>query len=520
MKPVSRNTTRWWTLAIATSATFMLILDLTVVNVALPQLRNSLGATFTDMQWVLDAYTVTLAALLLTGGSLADRIGRKRMFSIGLAMFTLSSLAAGSAQTILALQIARGVQGTGAAILFAVAPALIGQEFRGKERGLAFGIFGGIVGLALALGPLIGGVLTGALSWRWIFLVNVPIGILVQVLSAMQLHESRDPQRSSVDWTGMIMFSAALALMVIGFLRAEALGWTSTPIVALLGGSVLILIGFVALQRRLGQRAMLDLSLFRIGTFSAVCAATLITNATSMAAMFLGATYLQNVLGYSPFAAGMRLLPMTLVLFVVAAITGPAVNKVSPGILLGTSIGLIAASMGLVTLVEPGSSWTALLPSMVVMGFGIGLFNPPRASVTIGVVDPSRGGMASGMGETFQQVGVAVGIAGFGALFHHRVVDAFSSSPLASQLGADAARLAQAAVAGAPTGVDLDPGTLRQVAEVSRTAYVQGFTSVMVLCAIVCGVGAVIAFLFVRRADLHASALEGAADPTPDEVPA
>jgi EmrB/QacA subfamily drug resistance transporter len=520
MKPTTRDTTRWWTLAIATSATFMLILDVTVVNIALPQLRASLGASFTDMQWVLDAYTVTLAAFLLTGGSLADRIGRKRMFAIGLVMFTISSLAAGSAQTILALQVARGVQGIGAAILFAVAPALIGQEFLGKERGMAFGIFGGIIGLALALGPLIGGVLTGVLSWRWIFLVNVPIGVVVLVMSALRLRESRDPRPHSIDWSGMIAFSAALALLVIGFLRGEALGWASGPIVGLLGGAIVILVGFVALQRRRGERAMLDLSLFQIGTFSAVCVSTLISNATSLAAIFLEVTYLQNVLGYSPLAAGIRVLPLTLVLFVVAAMTGPAVNKVSPGILLGASIGLIAAGMGLITLVEPGSSWTALLPSMIVMGIGMGLFNPPRAAVTIGVVEPAKGGMASGMGETFQQVGVAVGIAGFGALFHHRVVDAFTRSPLASQLGADAERFAQAAATGAPASGTLDPGTLQQVAEVSRAAYVHGFTSVMALCGIVCGIGALIAFVFIRRGDLHASAVDAPAVSTPADASA
>lgn len=514
-KPRSTDNTRWWTLAMATSATFMLILDVTVVNIALPQLRASLGASFTDMQWVLDAYTITLAAFLLTGGSLADRLGRKRLFAVGLVIFTLASLAAGSAQTILTLQLARGIQGVGAAILFAVAPALIGQEFLGKERGMAFGIFGGIIGLALALGPLIGGVLTGVLSWRWIFLVNVPIGVLVLGLSAVRLRESRAPSAHGIDWLGMIAFSAALALLIIGFLRGEALGWTSPPIMALLGGSIAILIGFVAIQKRLGQRAMLDLSLFQIGTFSAVCVATLISNATSLAAIFLEVTYLQNVLGYSPLAAGVRVLPLTLTLFVVAAMTGPAVNKVSPGILLGASIGLIAAGMGLITLIEPGSSWTSLLPSMIVMGIGMGLFNPPRAAVTIGVVEPSRGGMASGMGETFQQVGVAVGIAGFGALFNHRVVDGFSSSAVASQLGPSAAGFAQAAATGAPASTALDPGTLQLVADASRTAYVHGFTSVMALCGIVCGVGALIAFLFIRRGDLHESALAAAAGADP-----
>jgi hypothetical protein len=330
------------------------------------------------------------------------------------------------------------------------------------------------------------------------------------------LRESRAPSAHGIDWIGMITFSAALTLLIFGFLRGEAMGWTSTPILGLLGGSAVLLIAFIAVQRRRGERAMLDLSLFRIGTFSAVCVATLISNATSLAALFLEISYLQNVLGYSPLAGGIRVLPLTLTLFVVAAMTGTAVNKVSPGVLLGTSIGLIAIGMGLITFVDPGSSWTALLPSMIVMGIGMGLFNPPRAAVTIGVVEPSRGGMASGMGETFQQVGVAVGIAGFGALFHHRVIDAFSSTAVASQLGPRAAELAQAAVTGARPDVAVDPGIMQQVADASRAAYVHGFTSVAALCGIVCGVGAVIAFLFIRRSDLHESAVS--ASPEGDQL--
>jgi hypothetical protein len=276
-----------------------------------------------------------------------------------------------------------------------------------------------------------------------------------------------------------------------------------------------ILIVFIAIQQRRKEHAMLDLSLFRIGTFAAVCVATLLSNATSLAAIFLEVTYLQSVLAYSPLAAGIRMLPLTLTLFVMAAMTGPAVNKVSPGVLLGVSISLIAIGMGLILFIEPGSSWTALLPSMVVMGMGMGIFNPPRAAVTIGVVEPARGGMASGMGETFQQVGVAVGIAGFGALFNHRVVDAFSNSAVAAKLGTGAAALAQAAATGAPTGSTLDPDTLQQVADASRSAFVHGFTGVMALCGIVCGVGAVIAFLFIRRSDLHESALSGAPEAEP-----
>lgn len=221
------NPARWWTLAIVSIATFMLMLDLTVVNVALPDLRTALHADFADLQWVLDAYALTLAAFLLTGGSLADRLGRKRVFSAGFAIFTLSSLAAGAAPGILTLNLARGAQGIGAAVLFAVGPALLGQEFRGRDRATAFGVFGGVSGLAIAFGPLIGGSLTQGLSWRWIFLLNVPIGIVAMILGRFRLRESVEPGAHRVDWAGLTTFSSALVLLVLGFLRGENQGWTS-----------------------------------------------------------------------------------------------------------------------------------------------------------------------------------------------------------------------------------------------------------------------------------------------------
>ncbi|MET9616849.1 MFS transporter [Kitasatospora indigofera] len=511
-----------WTLALVCAAMFMLMLDVTVVNVALQDLRTSLGADFSDLQWVIDSYTLTLAAFLLTGGTLADRLGRKRVFNIGLLIFTLSSLAAGLAQDVLQLNLARGVQGVGAAVLFSVGPALIGNEFRGKDRGKAFGVFGGIAGLALAFGPLVGGFLTNSFSWRWIFLVNVPIGLAALVVGALRLRESRDPRAHGIDWPGMVTFGAALALLVLGFLRGESAGWGSGPIVGAFTGSLVLFVVFVLVERSRGEAAMLDLSLLRIPTFTGISLATLLSNATSLAAVFLQISYVQNVLGYSPWETGLRFMPMMLTLFVVAAITGGMLNSVAPGLLVGLSIAFIAAGMGLVTLVEPGSSWTALLPSMIVTGIGMGLFNPPRAAVTIGVVEPEKAGMASGMGETFQQVGVAVGIAAFGALFHHRVVDSFVGSQTGAQLGSSAAEVGRlAATQGDAGAAQAAPAALAdQVSAAAEAAFVHGLTDVMVVCAVVAAVGAVIAFVFIRRRDLHESALGDAASPAEETVAA
>lgn len=501
---VTPSSARGWTLALACIAMFMLMLDVTVVNVALPDLRRSLHANFAGLQWVIDAYTLTLAAFLLTGGSLADRLGRKRIFLGGLVVFTLSSLAAGTATSVLALNLSRGVQGIGAAVLFSVGPALIGNEFRGADRGKAFGIFGAVAGLALACGPLVGGLVTDQLSWRWIFLLNVPIGVLALVAGAIWLRESSQPQRHRIDWLGMVSFGAGLTLLVLGFLRGESSGWTSAPILGAFVLGLLLLLAFVAIEKRLGHAAMFDLSLLRNRTFTGVCLATFLSNATSLAAVFLEISYLQNVLDYSPWQTGLRFMPMMLTLFVVAGATGPLVNKVSPGVLIGASIGFIGVGIALVTLVQPGSGWTALLPSMFVTGIGMGLFNPPRAAVTIGVVPPERAGMASGMGETFQQVGVAMGIAAFGAIFHARTVHSFTSSALGGQLGSRAGELAQSVAAGGASAV---AGQGADIAHQARVAFVHGMTSVMVPCAIFALIGAAIAAVMIRRADLHESAL-------------
>jgi EmrB/QacA subfamily drug resistance transporter len=508
----AKSANRWWTLGIVSIATFMLMLDLTVVNVALPDLRTSLHADFSALQWVLDAYALTLAAFLLTGGSLADRLGRKRIYTAGFALFTAASLACGAASGIVALNIARGVQGVGAAVLFAVGPALIGQEFRGKDRGLAFGVFGGVSGLAIAFGPLIGGALTDGIGWRWIFLVNVPIGLIAMVLGVLRIRESRDPAAHRVDWAGLTVFSAALTLLVLGFLRGEAQGWTSLPILGMFAGAVALLVAFVVIERRLGEAAMLDLGLFRNVTFNGISISTLLANAAGMAAIFLQVSYMQNVLGYSPLATGLRFLPLTLTLFVAAAVTGGLTVKVPPRLLVGVAAAMLAAGLFLVTLVHPGSGWTAMLPSMLATGLGMGMFNPPRSSLAIGVAEPAKAGMAAGIGETFQQVGIAIGIAGFGALFQHRVTNSFAESATGAQLGPQAHAAGKAVAAGAGNELAATvPGQLAgAVRTAAREAFVHGLTDVMIGCGAVAAAAALAGFLFIRIRDLHESALAGA----------
>ncbi|MCX4856213.1 MFS transporter [Streptomyces canus] len=499
---------RGWTLAVVCVATFMLLLDLTVVNVALPDIREAFDASFTSLQWVLDAYALGLAAVLLTAGSLADRLGRKRVFNVGFVVFLLASLACGLAGDDVVLSVARGVQGLGGAVLFAVGPALIGQEFQGQDRGKAFGVFGGVVGLSIAFGPLIGGALTDGLGWRWIFLVNVPVGLIALVISLLRMREWRQESAPALDWWGLVLFSGALSLLVLALLRGESDGWGSAPIVAMALASVVLLVVFGVVEKRRGERAMLQLSLFRNVTFNGVSAVTLLCAAATMSAIFLLVSYVQNVLAFSPWETGLRFLPLTLTLFVAAAVAGSLTTRVPQRLLMGVSLALIAVGLALVALTGPDTAWTALLPSMFGIGVGMGLFNPARASLSIAVVEPSKAGMASGISETFQQVGVAIGIAGFGAVFHSRVTDLFVESDAARQLGPAAHDFGEAVAAGGGAEAlrqaprDLVP----TLDEAARTAFVDGLTDVMLVCAVVAAVGALVGFAFVRNRDLHESA--------------
>src|ERR1700749_99521 len=228
---------KWWTLIAVCIGTFMLLLDVTIVNVALPSIQRDLNASFSDLQWVVDAYALTLAALLLTTGSLADLFGRRRMFVIGLVIFSLSSLLSGIAADPVLLNLARGAQGVGGAAMFSTSLALLGSAFQGRERGTAFGVWGAVTGLATAIGPVVGGALTTGLSWRWIFLVNVPIGVVALVLTQMRVDESRQEGHHRIDPIGVVTFSVSLGALVLALIKADARGWGSTYILVLIASA-------------------------------------------------------------------------------------------------------------------------------------------------------------------------------------------------------------------------------------------------------------------------------------------
>ena len=502
---------KWWTLIAVCVATFMLLLDITVVNVALPDIQKDLNASLSSLQWVVDAYSLTLAAFLLTAGSFADRIGRRRVFTAGFVIFTFASFLCGISGNATLLNLARALQGVGGAAMFATSLALIAQEFQGRERGTAIGAWGATIGGAVAVGPLVGGALTEAFGWEWIFFVNVPIGIGAIFLTVTKLANLKAPDPKPLDWAGP---GDLLAGPVRADLRADS--WQRRGLVeppdrrfAWDGGG---LDGRVRGHRASTDSAMLDLSLFRKPAFAGVSVVAL-TLSASMFAMFLYLTlYLQDVLGYGPLAAGARFLPLTLLSFFVAPIAGKLSARIPVRVLLGVGLGLVGLALLLMHGVTVGDDWTTLLAGFIVAGAGVGMVNPGIASTAIGVVSPIRAGMASGINNTFRQVGIATGVASLGAIFQSQVTSKLGElAPTAPPGFAEAVSSggAQAALQGAPAG------SRAQLATAANQAFISGFNEILLISAVVALVGAVTGFALVRSRDFVAehNAEPAAAEP-------
>jgi EmrB/QacA subfamily drug resistance transporter len=498
---------KWWTLIAVSVATFMLLLDITVVNVALPSIREDLGASFTDLQWVVDAYALTLAALVLTAGSLADRLGRRRLFAGGLAIFSVASLLCALAPDPTFLNLARAFQGVGGAVMFAVSLALVAQEFpAGRERGTAMGLYGATIGVAVAIGPLVGGALTDSLGWESIFYLNVPIGIAAIAVTYLKLRESRDPNATGVDWAGVATFSGALFLLVLALVRGNDEGWGSSLIVSLFAGAGALLAAFLAIERR-ATEPMLPLRLFRRRAFTGVQLAAFAVSG-SLFALFLYLTlYLQNYLGYSPLEAGLRYLPITLASFIAAPIAGALLSRVPARLMMST--GLAVAGVGLVLMsgIEAGGEWTTLLGGFLVAGAGVGLLNPVIADVAVSVVPKEQSGMAAGINDTFRQVGVAVGIAVWGAIFVGRGADKVGE--LTAGTPAASGERPRALVEAASSG-NLDealaavpPGARQSVSNAAREGFLTGLNDVLTLGALLSFAGAALALWLVREREIE-----------------
>ncbi|HLJ01950.1 MAG TPA: MFS transporter [Solirubrobacteraceae bacterium] len=502
---------KWWTLIVVCVATFMLLLDITIVNVALPKIAVDLHSSFSDIQWVIDAYALTLASVLLTTGAMADLLGRKLVFTVGVGMFSLASLLCGLSPSSLFLIVARGLQGLGGAVMFSTSLALLAQEFHGRDRGTAFGVWGATIGASAAVGPLLGGGLTQGFGWQSIFFINVPVGVLTIALTLAKVAESRDPAGKRVDWVGTVTFTAALFLLVFAIIRSNVKGWGNPVIVAMLIGAGVLLTAFL-ISQVVQPHAMFDLSLFRKPTFSGVSIAAMALSA-GMFAMFLYLTlYLQTILGFSPLQTGLRFLPFTVLSFFVAGVGGKLTATAPARLLLFAGLLLTGVGLFLMRGLGANSGWTALLPGFLVAGAGVGLTNPALASTAIGVVPPQRSGMASGINSTFRQLGTATGIAVLGAIFESqlsgKLAPSLAGTPVAHSLGKVAHAIAGGAAPAVLHGV---PAGFRARASVAvHAAFAGALNDILLVGAVVAVVGAVLALVLVRGQDFAVYGREGA----------
>ncbi|MFD2415935.1 MFS transporter [Amycolatopsis pigmentata] len=493
---------KWWTLTAVCLGTFMLLLDVTIVNVALPEIQESLAASFADLQWVVDAYALTLAALLLTTGSLADLYGRRRLYLAGLVVFTGASALCGLARSPLMLEISRGVQGIGGATMFSVSLALLAHAFRGRDRGVAFGVWGALTGVAVAAGPVVGGVLVSGLSWRWIFFVNLPIGVIALVLTMIKVSESRDERASPPDWLGFVVFSAALGCLVYALIASGREGFTAPRVIAFFAVAAGLLTAFVVIEAR-RTHPMFDLRLFRLPTFVGGDVAAFGVAAGIFSVLLYLVLYLQEVLEYSALQTGLRLLVLSAGILAASGVAGRLSAVVPVRLLVGPGLLLTGAGLLLMRGLTAGSSWTHLIPGMLVAGVGIGFVNPPLASTAVGVVEPRRAGMASGINATFRQTGIATGIALLGALFTTRLTSAVAAMTAGTPLAAHSAEITVALRDGGADGLIAAsvPPQRDLIGEVVRGSFAAALNDILLIAALIEVVAGIAALALIRTKD-------------------
>ncbi|MFF0472167.1 MFS transporter [Streptomyces sp. NPDC004284] len=415
-QPEARRGSAAWALVITSVAGFMAALDNLVVTTALPSIRKDLGGALHDLEWTVSAYTLTFAVLLMFGAALGDRFGRRRLFVAGLAVFTGASAAAALAPGIDALIAARAVQGVGAAVMMPLTLTLLTAAVPPAKRGMAFGIWGAVNGLAVAAGPLIGGSLTEHISWPWIFWLNVPLGLALLPLARLRLAESYGPG-ARLDITGTILASGGLFGIVYGLIRGPIAGWTSTTVLTALIAGAALLGGFVYHGIH-GKAPMLPMRLFRSRAFTGINVASLLMFLGMFGAIFLLSQYMQGVLGYSPTQAGLRMLPWTGMPMIVAPIAGALSDRIGGRPVVAAGLALQALGLAWLGLVlTPDTSYAAQLPAFVVSGIGMALFFAPAANLVMSSVRPSEQGIASGANNALREVGGALGVAVMASIF-------------------------------------------------------------------------------------------------------
>ncbi|MGW7101296.1 MFS transporter [Streptomyces sp. NPDC054838] len=497
---------KWLPLTAVCLGAFMLLVDVTIVTVALPDMAADMHTGFSALQWVMDIYALALAALLLGAGSLADRIGRRRVYLGGLVVFAAASLACGLATGPTALIAFRAVQGLGGAAMFATTMALLSAAYQGRDRGIAFGVWGAVNGAAAAAGPIIGGLLTEHFGWRWIFYINLPVCALAVYVTRKAVADSRNPHAKGLDLPGMTAFTAGAGGVTYALIRAGETGWTSGATLGLLGLGAAAFAVFVLVELRTA-RPMLDLSLFRSGTFVGVMAAALLLSGAAFSYLMYVSLWLQSVEGLSPVGAGLVVVPLSLASFLVSALAGRLLHGAPARLTIGGGLALIGAGALLQAwMLDAGDGWPALVPGLLVTGAGVGAAIPSLAATVMGAVAPARAGMAGGALNTARQLGMAFGIAVLGSLFHAGLADGLAGSGrargTAEALASGGAGQLLAAAPAAKAWVE--------------AAFVSGLRETFVASGVMGLLGAVAAVLLIRSAGRTGGA--AAAGPRPAEA--
>jgi EmrB/QacA subfamily drug resistance transporter len=423
----AKENRKWWTLAAVAFGLFMIMLDNTVVNVALPAMQESLSLDISELEWIVAGYALTFGALMLTGGKMADLFGRRLVFIVGLVIFTLASLGCGLAPSAEVLIGSRVVQGVGAALMNPSTLSIIAVAFPPRERGRAIGIWVGVSALALAVGPLVGGLIAEKVGWHWIFFINIPIGALAVAAALAFIDESRDTSHEQrADLPGLIASAVGLFALTYALIEGNSHGWGATRIVVAFAVAAVALVGFVILERH--QRLpMLDLSLFRNRIFASANVVTLLSALAMFGVFFYVSLYMQQVLGFSAVRAGAMFLPMTLLIIVIAPRAGHLSDRVGSRLLAGSGQLLVAIALLLFSRLDVGSSSITLLVPMVISGAGMALTMTPATAAALASVRPEKAGVGSAVLNSARQVGGSIGIALMGAVVATRVSSALAA---------------------------------------------------------------------------------------------
>jgi EmrB/QacA subfamily drug resistance transporter len=498
------STPRFAVLLTASLVSSLIMLDSNIVAVSLPAIARALGASFTDMQWVISAYVLTYAALLLASGSYADLHGRRAAMLLGLVVFAIASAACGLAPSALALNLARGVQGVGGALLLTSSLAIIAHDFRGEARAGAFAFWGASLGIALAAGPIVGGAITDFLGWRWVFLVNLPLSAILIGAALRTTAESRDPGAQGLDFPGIVTFSLGLGLLIWALIDGDDDGWTSISIELRMAAALLLLAAFVAIESR-QARPMVDLGLFRRRTFVGAVFAMIGYGASAQVMVFFLPSFLQNAYGYPPLAAGIAMLPFALPMVLAPRVTARLSARFSGRSLLASGLAVTAFGNVLFWVVTNVQlPYGALLPALLVAGTGAGLLNGTTVKVIGGAVPEDRAGMASGIASTTRFIGILVSVAMLGTILSGVVRRDFGAAAVASGLDpAGAKAAAKRVAAGDLEGVlgSIPSGSREALHAAGLSSFAAGFGDAALLAATAAVIAALLTVLLVRSED-------------------